>query len=183
MLNGRTLSWHPPAGIVVVAALFGLQGCGENIEPMAKAGPVVSIPSECPALLASGRPVLPLDEDERPFFDMSRYVQFPPDDRLLLQRAEVENTRCRGWVGSDSERYRTCNRRDCVMLELEQRDWCWGGGEISAEHRWLRCSKMPDHRPSTGELSFPESEIRAMFPPVDTGSPSLPLARAMSASD
>jgi hypothetical protein len=102
---------------------------------------------------------LPLEEWAREYFDISRYAEFPPDDRPLLQRADVENSRCRGGLGDDPETYRACNRRHCVMLELEARGWCWGGGDSGATDHWVRCSEIPEDPPLERELPFSEEEI------------------------
>lgn len=149
------------------AALMALQACDAQSAPdpapaqsvQENPAPAASIPAECPTLLASGRPVFPLEKWEQEYFDISRYADFPPDDRPLLQRANVESSRCRGESGNDPETLRACNRRHCVMLELEARGWCWGGGDSGATDHWVRCSEIPEDPPMERELPFSEEQI------------------------
>ena len=87
------------------------------------------------------------------------FLQFPGQARELIRRNMVESTICEGNYPDERERYRACNRRYRVLLELEQLGWCWGGGRISAEEHWLPCSKDPyRNRPLSRELPFPEVE-------------------------
>jgi hypothetical protein len=169
MLNAWTAPSCIAVGFFVGAALVALQGCSENSDPMSAARTTASIPPQCPDLLASGRAVFPLDEEERRYFALSNYLRFPSEDRSLLQRADVENARCRGGLGNVPETFRACNRRHCVMLELERRGWCWGGGDSGATDDWVRCSEIPDDPPLEPELPYPEDDLRQRFPPGAVG--------------
>lgn len=85
-------------------------------------------------------------------------AEIPSELRSLVKRAEVEDEQCRGGSGDAPETLKACNRRYAMMVELERRDWCWGGGEASYQDRWLRCSTDPNYRPGQLGTEFPYSE-------------------------
>jgi len=91
------------------------------------------------------------------------YLKFPPQVRELMRRVDIEDGPCQGY-GDEREKYRACNRRHRLIVELERRGWCWGQGAvevpISANDHWLLCSKIPTYRPGQlrSELPFPEVE-------------------------
>jgi hypothetical protein len=74
----------------------------------------------------------------------------------------MEDGRCRDGGEDIREKYRACNRRLRLLLELERRGWCWGQRavklHISANDHWLPCSEDPTRRPGQlGEIPFPEA--------------------------
>lgn len=70
----------------------------------------------------------------------------------------MENDQCRGGSGDDPETLHACNRRYHLLMTLERRGWCWGGGRIGAEDHWLRCSMDPGYRPGQLGSAPPYSE-------------------------
>jgi hypothetical protein len=107
-------------------------------------------------------------EEEIGSYPIPAYRQFPPDLRALMRQEHVEHRRCRGGLGDRPETYRACNRRDCVTFELEKRGWCSDGQGSGAVRSWTSCSNLPDHTPLDRQVSYPEEEIRRMFPPEAT---------------
>jgi hypothetical protein len=100
----------------------------------------------------------PDDAGDLKYYPLSRYKAFPTDIRPLLQRAEMENDRCRGNSGDKPETLEACNRRYFVLLELEKRGWCWGGSQYSYKEHWLKCSQDRDYRPGQYGAKPPISE-------------------------
>ena len=96
----------------------------------------------------------------RDYFPLSRYQDFPRSVRGLLQRADVEDSVCRD--RGNEETMNACNRLHYMLVELERRGWCWGGSDIGADMRWVRCSAEPSWWPGHREASgppFPEAEL------------------------
>ena len=96
------------------------------------------------------------------YFPVENYRKYPRQVRELIRRNEIENDQCRG-IGEGREKYRACNRRHRLLVELERRGWCWGQGavklHISANNHWLPCSDDPTYRPGRlREIPFPEAE-------------------------
>ena len=102
-------------------------------------------------------------DDSLQYFPPENYLKFPPQVRELMRRVDIEDGPCQGY-GDEREKYRACNRRHRLLVELERRGWCWGQGAvevpISANDHWLLCSKIPTYRPGQlrSELPFPDVE-------------------------
>lgn len=75
------------------------------------------------------------------------YRQYPIAVRALIRRADVEGDHCRGDFGDDPETLRACNREYYLLLALERKGWCWGGGHSSYQEHWLKCAQNRDYRP------------------------------------
>ena len=95
-------------------------------------------------------------------YPMSRYQRYPNSIQCLLQEDAMASDECEGLPPSDPARYRACNRQYLVSVELERKGWCWGGGDVESNKRWLRCTDDPQYRPESyrQRIPFPESEIR-----------------------
>jgi hypothetical protein len=95
------------------------------------------------------------------YYPTESYLQYPVQVRALIRRHEMENDHCRGIDPDEREKYRACNRRHRLLLELASHGWCWGGETgVGVDNHWLPCSKDPyyrSHRVSR-ELPFPEAE-------------------------
>lgn len=76
----------------------------------------------------------------------SNYLKYPEEVRSIIRRTDMENDHCRGSGGDDPETLRACNRRYYLLLALEKRGWCWGGGDYGYQEHWLRCRDDPDYR-------------------------------------
>lgn len=97
------------------------------------------------------------------YYPVENYRKYPPQVRELIRRFDMEHGRCRSALPDERENDRACNRRHRIMVELEQRGWCWGQGDVelpfSADDYWLPCVEDPTYRPGQlGETPFPEAE-------------------------
>jgi len=101
------------------------------------------------------------DAEGNLYFPQESYRKYPAQVRELIRRNEMEDGRCSGPEDAYQEKYRACNRRHRLLLELERRGWCWGGKTgIGVDNRWLPCSEDPYYRNHhvSNELPFPEVE-------------------------
>jgi hypothetical protein len=95
------------------------------------------------------------------YYPSEKYLHFPLQIRDLIRRHEMENDHCRGVDPDEREKYRACNRRHRLLLELERHGWCWGGETgIGVDNHWRPCSEDPYYRNHlvSRELPFPEAE-------------------------
>lgn len=76
-------------------------------------------------------------------FPLRKYSRFPTGVRKLMQRADFERDECRASPGMNGENAARvligCNLSYRASVLLEDRGWCWGGSDISAEQYWLSC--------------------------------------------
>lgn len=87
----------------------------------------------------------------------------PPAVAKLMLYAQMQHGFCT--VGPESEAMRNCNRWYRTATLLERHGWCYGGGEITAENKWQRCSTTRGyhHDYYRGPIGPPytEQQIRA----------------------
>lgn len=94
-------------------------------------------------------PPLPAEErfDIENAIPISKFATYPAAVRVLMQRAEFEQGRCRIGPGHDGPMGGVamwgCNIWRRALAILSAHGWCWGGSDIVAEQHWLPCKEVP----------------------------------------
>ena len=88
--------------------------------------------------------------DMQKYYPLTRYRKFPVQLRPMFQRADSEHDICRGLPDANAKQdivlMQRCNRAHRAYFLLEKKGWCWGGSDISAEQRWIKCASGPKNR-------------------------------------
>ena len=117
-------------------SLVLLIACGATSSSVGQTSPSVITATDSP---------LADDQQSRGYFPLSNYRKYPKNVRSLIRRTEIEDDRCRGRF--DSETYLACNQRYYLLLALEKKGWCWGGGDYGYQEHWIRCRDDPHYEP------------------------------------
>lgn len=141
-----------------LAGLLSLALCVSNAGGAEPGGNAQALPSEIASILTKPGNSLPSTERPAPthkmdtvtedpdlrYYPLAKYRKYPETVRSLIRRADMEDDRCRGIF--DNETLRACNRREWIMVELENKGWCWGGADVGYLEHWLKCADDP-YRP------------------------------------
>jgi hypothetical protein len=142
--------------VAVLAACLGLLACGSSWTMPAKdpgkpSGDLVDKVEPMTSKIVSQITRITnrkYSAEEKSWFPINNYRKFPDKVRASLQRADIENAICRGNSGDNPETLRACNRREILMLDLEDWGWCYGSKEhIGAMDHWWLCVNEDNFRP------------------------------------
>jgi hypothetical protein len=140
-------------GLTISASLLLLAGCdcqvaGSQSEQAAATPSVVGVPK-------NGEHYYRV-EDER-YYPPSQYGSFPAIVQILMRHADMDSDQCRGVPVDYGEMLRACNRRDRIMIKIEELGYCWGSEKrdpIGADNHWLKCADDPNYLPDQSKITY-----------------------------